>query len=155
LFSERSIAAVGNSNEHNAEVYVVVAFDRVESQVLHSEKGGQRLTRLSFNCRFAGNSLADYWERLYGSLPAEECALSDSSVTRVIMEIQFTSQVLPPSYEYDCSRLYEFLVMSDQTYRTKIYLPSTMSWQKNSPRPFLNSPMLGGPLIVPALLSAQ
>jgi hypothetical protein len=46
-------------------------------------------------------------------------ALADSSPTRVWLVIQFTSQVLPPSSENDCSKWAEFGVMSDQTYRIK------------------------------------
>ncbi len=65
-------------------------------------------------------------------------AFSDSSFARVTFEIQFTSQVLPPSSENDCSKWAEFGVMSDQTYRVRIVLPFNVSWQKNSPRPFLN-----------------
>jgi hypothetical protein len=41
------IAADGNSSDHNAEVYVVVALNRVESQVLHGENGGHRLTHVA------------------------------------------------------------------------------------------------------------
>ncbi|MGA8432537.1 MAG: DUF1223 domain-containing protein [Candidatus Sulfotelmatobacter sp.] len=37
----------GESSEHNAEVYVAVALDRVESQVLHGENGGKRLTHVA------------------------------------------------------------------------------------------------------------
>jgi hypothetical protein len=49
--------------------------------------------------------------------------LSDSFFTRVTFEIQFTSQVLPPSSENDCSKWAAFGVMSDQTYRVSIVLP--------------------------------
>ena len=41
------IQADGNSSEHNAEVWVVVALNRVESQVLHGENGGRRLTHVA------------------------------------------------------------------------------------------------------------
>jgi hypothetical protein len=41
------IEADGNSNEYNADVYVVVALDRVESQVLHGENGGRQLTHVA------------------------------------------------------------------------------------------------------------
>jgi hypothetical protein len=41
------IAADGGSSDHNAEVYVVVALNRVESQVLHGENGGHRLTHVA------------------------------------------------------------------------------------------------------------
>jgi hypothetical protein len=40
------------------------------------------------------------------------------SLTRVIVEIQFGSQVFPPSTENACSKRAEVGVMSDQTYRT-------------------------------------
>jgi hypothetical protein len=38
------IEADGKSDKHNADVYVAVALDRVESQVLHGENGGRHLT---------------------------------------------------------------------------------------------------------------
>jgi len=49
--------------------------------------------------------------------------LSGESLIRVWSVIQFTSQVFPPSSEYDCSKWAEFAVMSDQTYRIKIIRP--------------------------------
>ena len=67
---------------------------------------------------------------------------------RVSVAIQFTSQVLPPSGEKDCSKRQEFGVTFDQTFRTKTLRPLKGSVSKNSPRPFLNSPMVGT-LIVP------
>jgi hypothetical protein len=41
------IEADGNSDKHNADVYVAVALDRVESQVLHGENGGRHLTHVA------------------------------------------------------------------------------------------------------------
>jgi|HubBroStandDraft_6_1064221.scaffolds.fasta_scaffold00047_14 hypothetical protein len=41
------IEADGNSDKHNADVYVVVALDRVESQVLKGENGGRHLTHVA------------------------------------------------------------------------------------------------------------
>ncbi len=42
-----NIAADGQSDQHNAEVYVAVALDRVESQVLRGENGGKHLTHVA------------------------------------------------------------------------------------------------------------
>jgi hypothetical protein len=36
-----------NSDKHNAEVFVVVALDHVESQVLRGENGGRHLTHVA------------------------------------------------------------------------------------------------------------
>jgi hypothetical protein len=41
------IEADENSGKHNADVYVAVALDRVESQVLHGENGGRHLTHVA------------------------------------------------------------------------------------------------------------
>src|SRR5215831_18614870 len=85
-----------------------------------------------------------------------ECqrALSGSSFTRVSVAIQLTSQVLPPSSENACSKRHEFGVMFEITKRTKMDRPLNVSWLKNSPRPFLNSPSVGW-LMVPPLLLAK
>ena len=41
------IEADGESSEHNADIYVAVALDHVESQVLHGENGGKHLTHVA------------------------------------------------------------------------------------------------------------
>jgi hypothetical protein len=41
------IEADGNSGKHNADIFVAVALDRVESQVLRGENGGRRLTHVA------------------------------------------------------------------------------------------------------------
>src|SRR5260370_16583782 len=93
---------------------------------------------------------------LYRGCGGVQCALTASSFTRVWSVIQLTSQVLPPSSENDCSKWAEFGVMPDQTNRTRMALPlgPDGSVSKNSPRAFLNSPIVGGPM-VPPLLVAQ
>src|SRR5262249_56215780 len=81
-------------------------------------------------------------------------ALSGADFNRVSVAIQLTSQVLPPSSENACSKRHEFGVMFEITKRTKMDRPLNVSWLKNSPRPFLNSPIVGW-LMVPPLLLAK
>jgi hypothetical protein len=52
-----------------------------------------------------------------------QCALLSSSFTRVWSVIQFTSHVLPPSSENDCSKWGESVSVFDQRNRTKTDLP--------------------------------
>ncbi len=74
---------------------------------------------------------------------APYCFAVASGLMRVSSAIQFTSQLLPPSSEKDCSKWQESALMSDQTLRTRMVRPLKSSWSKNSPRPFLNSPIVG------------
>src|SRR5271167_717126 len=83
-----------------------------------------------------------------------QCARSDSSFTRVSTSTQFASQVLPPSSENDCSKRHESAVMSEKTFRTRMLLSLNGSISKNSPSPFLNSPIVGTPR-VPSVLLAE
>jgi len=71
----------------------------------------------------------------------------------VSIAIQFTSQVLPPFVENDCSNLQDCGLMSDMMKRTRTGRPLKSSWSKNSPRPFLNSPTVGVPSVPPLLLA--
>ncbi len=41
------VEADGASDQHNAEIFVALALSRVESQVLHGENGGRRLTHVA------------------------------------------------------------------------------------------------------------
>ena len=52
-----------------------------------------------------------------------QCDLPDSSLTRTWSVIQFTSQVLPPSSEKDCSKWGESVSVFDQMNRTRMLLP--------------------------------
>ena len=54
-------------------------------------------------------------------------ASSDSSLPRVSVAIQFTSQVLPPSSENDCSKRTDVGVISEMTNRTRIARPLNVS----------------------------
>src|SRR5467141_3883422 len=78
-----------------------------------------------------------------------QCAFQDASFTRVSIAIQFTSQLLPPSSENACSKRHESEVISETTNRTRMALPSRLSWAKNSPRLFLNTPIVGGLKVPP------
>src|ERR1700704_3033260 len=86
----------------------------------------------------------------------DQCALSGESFTRVWSVIQLTSQVLPPSSEKDCSKCGVSVLVFVQINRTRTDLPlgPEGSVSKNSPRPFLNSPIVGAPM-APLLLVAQ
>jgi hypothetical protein len=46
------IEADANSGKHNADIYVAIALDRVESQVLHGENGGRHLTHVAVVVNF-------------------------------------------------------------------------------------------------------
>src|SRR6266851_7112353 len=74
--------------------------------------------------------------------------------TRVSVAIQLISHVFPPSLENACSKRHESGVMSEMTNRTRMARPFSVSWSKNSPRPFLNSPTVGW-LNTPPLLAAK
>jgi hypothetical protein len=41
------IEADANSDKHNADIYVAIAFDHVDSQVLHGENGGKHLVHIA------------------------------------------------------------------------------------------------------------
>src|SRR5260370_25440972 len=81
-------------------------------------------TPLSF---LFGSSSLDEWSTppliLHRGYDGVQCALPDSSFIRVWSVIQFTSQVLPPSSEKDCSKWGEFVLVFDQIIRTRLALP--------------------------------
>ena len=45
--------------------------------------------------------------------------------------------------------------MSKMAKRTRMVRPLKVSWSKNSPRPFLNSPIVGTPSVPPRLLAVR
>jgi hypothetical protein len=87
-------------------------------------------------------------------LGGSEICGGDSSFTRVSMAIPFTFQVLPRSSENASSKRHEPGVMFHIRDRKNIARPFSFSWKKNSPRPFLNSPIMGL-MKVPSLLVAK
>ena len=74
--------------------------------------------------------------------------------SRVKFAMNAGAQVLPPSGEYDSSKWWESGVISDHVPRTRIDRPLKLSWEKSSPRPFLNSP-ISGDTTTPLLLLAN
>src|SRR5579863_7342108 len=70
-------------------------------------------------------------------------AVLDHGRSRVKFAMNAGAQVLPPSGEYDSSKWWESGVISDHVPRTRIDRPLKLSWEKSSPRPFLNSPIRG------------
>src|SRR5258707_13909964 len=73
----------------------------------------------------------------------------------VSSQIQFTSHVLPPSSENDCSIRADLGDRSSQTYRTRMVLPFHSCWLKNSPRWPVNWPTTGGESLVPLAASTR
>src|SRR5437667_11739461 len=103
---------------------------------------------LTARCRWRQEFRRPWWPTPNGA------SLARHFLTRVSIAIQFTSHVLPPSVENDCSNLQDSGLMSEMMKRTRTGRPLKSSWSKNSPRPFLNSPTVGVPS-VPALLLAN
>src|SRR5438094_3684455 len=71
----------------------------------------------------------------FSSLPAC-CDVVSPCASRETVATQFGSQILPPSSEKDCSKWYEFAVMSEKICRTRIALPLNVSLSYNTSRPY-------------------
>lgn len=63
------------------------------------------------------------WSRSRGSRPGPPILGRLHFLSRVSVALKLASQVLPPSFEKDCSKRCESGVISDQTARTRMALP--------------------------------
>jgi hypothetical protein len=77
-----------NSGKHNADIYVAVALDRVESQVLHGENGGHRLTHVAVVVNFTKIGKAKKGQNFAETVELKLKPGTDSKNARIVAFVQ-------------------------------------------------------------------